>query len=181
MRRRPAHLWNPAVGRTGFQVSVQHLFRNCPHHISVDHGGGNDIGGDAPGGQFFGKGLGKSDDCRFGGRVVGLPEIAVGRRGGDVDDFAVVLLSHERDHVFAAVVEAVEVDVNDLIPLIAGHFVEQRVSDDSGVVDQNVNTAKSGQRFFYGYFNLIIFGNIAFADQNVAAQLLAVPVASSSS
>lgn len=83
--------------------------------------------------------------------------------------------------MFAAVVEAVEVDVNDLIPLIAGHFVEQRVSDDSGVVDQNVNTAKSGQRFFYGYFNLIIFGNIAFADQNVAAQLLAVPVASSSS
>ena len=55
-----------------------------------------------------------------------------------------VLLEHDVDDRFRAVVDALEVDVDDALELLVGHLLELRVLNDAGVVHQRVDAAPLG-------------------------------------
>ena len=50
--------------------------------------------------------------------------------------------AHAVDHVAGHVEDAVEVDADDLFPLLEGHPVKHGVARDAGVVDQHVDGAE---------------------------------------
>jgi len=90
------------------------------------------------------------EDTTLGGSVVGLPEVAVDTRGGGgVDDTAILLLQHVRPRSLADLVCAAKVDIKDLMELLVVHVGECLVAQDTGVVDDNVDTAESIDRSLY--------------------------------
>src|SRR5690606_29972380 len=96
---------------------------------------------------------GEGGDAGLGRAVVGLADVAVdARRRRGVDDAAVDLLAGLR--LLAPVGSsppgggegALEVDLDDEVPLLLGHVGEHAVAEDAGVVDEDVETAEGLDR-----------------------------------
>src|SRR6185312_6990415 len=121
---------------------VQHLFRHRREDRRLDEARADRVGANALAAELARPGLDHADHAELGRRVVGLAEVAVqadDRRR--VEDAARVLREHDVDDRLRAVVDALEIDVDDALELLVGHLGEARVLDDAGVVDQRVDAA----------------------------------------
>ena len=85
----------------------------------------------------------QSEHAHLRGTVVRLSEVAeyAGTRTGE-DDAPVVLGVHQRPCRVRHVGGAVQMDVDDDVPLVEGHVLECLVAQDAGVVDQDVDPAE---------------------------------------
>ncbi len=93
--------------------------------------------------QFASHRFGHADQAGFRGHVVGLAEVAVEpyyRRG--IDDASVAGFKHVVQYGLAAVERARKIDVDHVLPLFDGHFLERAVVGDAGIVDQDVDLAE---------------------------------------
>src|ERR1700722_9437625 len=114
----------------------------------VDHGGTDDPGldrvhPDAVAGALLRGRLGKPDQSRLGGTVVGLAWVAdlAGYRG-DVDDGpARRLLAHLQACHLRAQPPAEQVYLDDLAEVRSGHLPQHAVARDARVVDHDVHAA----------------------------------------
>jgi hypothetical protein len=76
-------------------------------------------------------------------RVVCLTEAAEQTSCGcRVDDSAVLLLSEMRPCCSGTLVCTSDVNLHDQVPIVILHVLEADISEDSGIVDQDVDSAK---------------------------------------
>ena len=76
-------------------------------------------------------------------RVVGLAKATEQTSSGcRVDDSAVLLLSEMRPCCSGTLVCTSDVDFHDQVPVGVLHVLEADISEDAGIVDQNVDSAK---------------------------------------
>ena len=71
-----------------------------------------------------------------------------------------MLLQHDVDDGLRAVVDALQVDVDDVVELVLGHLLELRVLDDAGVVDQRVDPAPFGHHAFDHPGDAVLVGDV---------------------
>jgi hypothetical protein len=104
------------------------------------YAGGND--GDAEVGVFLAKAVRDGVDGEFRGAVdrTGRHD-RVAADGGNVDDLAVALLFHQRQHGGDAVEDAADVDVDHLVPFVDFQRFERRERHQAGVVDDDIDMA----------------------------------------
>ena len=136
---------DPAGRNLGDDLLADRL-GNAREHARHDGPGRDAVHGDPELGVLEREGAGEADDARLRGRVVGLadvPERADRRR---VDDAPPAMLSHPRQRGLGAEERALEVDREDLVPLLLGHLVAHRVAVDPGVVDEHVQPAELRRR-----------------------------------
>ena len=115
----------------------------------IGHGGLHVAGryrvdGDSLGGSFLGKCHRESMHTGFRRRIVGLSELAplaVERRY--VDDAAIAAIQHAFPNGPCNVEDAVQIGLDNGIPLVGNHSLHGAVAGDAGAVDQYVNRAKT--------------------------------------
>jgi hypothetical protein len=64
----------------------------------------------------------------------------------DIDDAAVASVEHLTDERARAQKGAAEVRVDDAVPVIDRHVFDQRLGEDSGIVDEDVDPSESSER-----------------------------------
>ena len=116
-------------------------------HLSTSVGR-DGVAADVVLGALNGKSTGETEDTEFSSRIVGLTEVAIDTAGASgVDDAAVLLLEHVRPGSLGASVGTTEVDVHDGVPQLVGHVGESFVTEDTSVVDKDIDATvviKSG-------------------------------------
>ena len=118
-------------------------------HQALGHAGGRRgrqrIDVDVVFGAFERQRLHQAHQRQLGGTVIGLAEIAIqaARRGGH-DDAAVLLRIHQGPDRLAAVHGAHQVHVHHQLKVGDVHLGKGLVTQDAGVVDQNVDPAPGG-------------------------------------
>lgn len=124
------------------------LLKNLWGHDSLGHAAGsqgsNHVADDVVLGALLGENLSKADKGELGGRVVGLAKAAeeTGSRSG-VDDTTKLLLAEVRPGGAGGAVGASDVDGHDEIPVLVGHVLEADVTENAGVVDEDVDATES--------------------------------------
>src|SRR5690606_7965905 len=97
----------------------------------------------------------------FGGRVVGLPELALGavhRR--DVHHAAPAALGHAVDEGLGHVVHGIQIRAQHGVPLFLAQFAEGAVAGDAGIVHQYVDLMAVGDDALGGGLAGVIVGHI---------------------
>jgi hypothetical protein len=93
-----------------------------------------------PRAPFLGERLGEAVDSGLGGGVIDLAVLAgLAVDRADIDDAAELPLLHPLEHRLGHVEAAAEIDVDHLVPHLAGHPLHRRVAGDSGIVDEDVD------------------------------------------
>src|SRR5690606_31906865 len=106
------------------------------------------IDGDIAAGHFGGQGLAHADQAGFGGAVIGLTGVASGADDrADVDDAAKAALHHHFDGGAGQAESGSQVHVDDVLPGFVGHTHRQGVAGETRIVNQNVDSARSGFGF----------------------------------
>ena len=119
-----------------------------------------------------GEGAGEADDALLGGGVVRLAAVAqAGLRGGVHED-AGALLAEDDGGVLAEVEVALEVDVEDDVPLLLRHVEDHLVAKDAGVVDDDVEAAEGVERLLHHAVSGLEVGDVVVVRDGVAAHLL---------
>ncbi len=109
-------------------------------HLGLDQPGGHAVDRDRAAGQLQRQRLGGADDAGLGRAVVGLAAVAdqAGDRGQG-DDAARLAPAHQRHHQRVQhVVEAVQVGVDDRIPILGRHRREGAIAGGGGIADHPV-------------------------------------------
>lgn len=92
--------------------------------------------------SFLRKGLCESDHRQLGGRIVGLPkatkEPCCRRR---VDHSAILLFPEMWPSSPGTLIRALDVDINNQIPVLVGHVLEANIPEDARVVDEDIDPA----------------------------------------
>src|SRR6267142_1592950 len=133
----------------------EHVLRELGRDLVKDRrlrrGGRHAVDQHAGLGKLLAERLGERDQSALGRSVGGRVGIAflAGDRG-DVDDAAVAGLHHVRYHGAAAEKRAIEVDIDDALPL-AHRIVDDRHAraGDTGVIDQHVDASELGDGSLY--------------------------------
>src|SRR5215217_5495701 len=116
-------------------------------HVGLNKPGADCVHGDPGAGQFLSRCLGEAEQPGLGRRVVGLADIAgLADKGAHVDDLAAALLGHVRQDRADRVEGAVEVYLDDLVPILDRELLQRAVYVDARVVDQYVHPVE----FFHG-------------------------------
>ncbi|KAF4531324.1 hypothetical protein B566_EDAN019431, partial [Ephemera danica] len=134
-----------ALDRNGGDDLFQHFGLDGANHVSADIARADGVHRHALGRQFLCQGHGEAVHAGLGGGIVRLPGLAlfaVHRR--DLDDAAEALFHHARHHLLGDVEHAVEVGVDDRVPVVRRHLQEHAVAGDAGVVHQHVDRAVCG-------------------------------------
>src|ERR671921_432707 len=119
-------------------------------HIGLDKPWADGVHGDPGLGQLRRRGLGETEQPGLGRRVVSLADFPrLADEGAHVDDLAPALLGHVRQHRVEGVEGAVEVYLDDLVPIIHGELLQRTVDVDARVVDQDVYTIVLFYRLVY--------------------------------
>ena len=148
-----SHAYVLAISSGCAEPAHGHLVLDHPEHLvghrrengSVDVARADRVGADALAAELARPGLDHADHAELGRGVVGLAEVAVDADDGrGVEDAARVLGQHDVDDGLGAVVDALQVDVDDTVELVLAHLLELRVLHDAGVVDQGVDPAPLG-------------------------------------
>ena len=148
------------------------LFRHLGQDRRLDESGADRVGADALAAQFARPRLDHADDAELGRRVIGLAEVAVDaddRRC--VEDAARILREHDVDDGLGAVVDALQVDVDDAVELVLAHLLELRVLDDAGVVDQRVDAPPLGHHALDHRRDAFLVGDVDDEADGLAAAL----------
>lgn len=79
----------------------------------------------------------------YRGGIVGLSKVSVDTAGaGRVDNATILLLEHVGPGSLGHLVGAAQVDIEDRVPQVVVHVGESLVTQDTSVVDQDINTTK---------------------------------------
>src|SRR5690606_31212248 len=114
-----------------------------PGHVGIDETGGYRVHRDGPRADFTRQGATETFQAGLGRRVVDLPGITHGTdHRADVDDAPITRLGHAAQHGLGQTVEAVEVGIDHVKPLVVLHPQHQVVTGDAGVVDQDQRLTK---------------------------------------
>ncbi len=120
-----------------------HILRQDIGHVGGDESGGDGVHRDAAGGGLAGDGFGEPDEAGLAGGVVGLSGIAhEPDNAAHIDDASGALLEHRAQEPLDEMECAVEIGVDDGVPIRGGHSHGQAVPGDAGVVDENVHPAE---------------------------------------
>src|SRR3990172_194156 len=160
--------WAHAPRGTQLAGALRHL----RHHAR--HGAGGDaVGRDAVAAEVACHHAGEAGDTGLGGAVVRLAGVAAqaGNRG-EVHDPAVALLSHELGGGIDGVEVALEMDVDDRIPLLLAHVEDHAVAQDAGDVDEDVNAAEGVDALPDNVLAALSRGDAVVVGDRVAAGLL---------
>src|SRR5205823_8394538 len=97
---------------------------------------------DAVRGELEGHRARHRDDAALAGRIVHAAWLAAHRRRGEIDDrSASAACDHGPGRRLSTEARALEVDVQDVVPLALGELEERRSRVDAGVVDEHVEGA----------------------------------------
>lgn len=110
-------------------------------HLLTD--GSNDVAENVVLGALLGQGLGEADHGQLCGRVVCLAEAAEEAGGrGSVDDAAKLLLAKMGPGGAGALVGALDVNIDDEVPVGVLDVLEADVAKDAGVIEEDVDAPK---------------------------------------
>ena len=110
-------------------------------HLSASVGS-DGVAADVVLGALDGNGAGETEDTELSSSIVGLAEVAVDTAGASgVDDTAILLLEHVWPGSLGASIGATEVDVHDGVPQLVGHVGEGFVTENTSVVDKDIDAA----------------------------------------
>lgn len=135
-------------GNEGYNPLRLHERENIWGHDGLGHAAGsngsNDVGNNVVLGTLLGESLREANHGELGGGVVGLAEVAeqTSSRSG-VDDATELLLAEVRPGGTSALVAALDVDLHDEVPVHILHVLEADITEDTGVVDENIDAAES--------------------------------------
>ena len=153
-------------GRHGLAALVRfHGFLEVGNGLGHGRGGHRDdgVGGHAGLLHFQRPGADHAHDAGLGGGVVGLAEVSAlpgGRADGDDPAGDAVLL--EVGECFPDAREgAAEVDVDDGVEVLVGHFQQALVPQDAGIGDQDVQAAELRDGCLHQ-----LFGNLGASDRS---------------
>ena len=108
----------------------------------------------------------------FGSWVVDLSETSVKSGSwGSVDDSSEFLFSHDVPGSSGAAVGSVHVDFHDEVPIKVFHFLEWDVSENTGIVDQNVDFSEIVNCSFDNFFSELDWIVISDCDSSFALDL----------
>src|SRR5580658_10931568 len=159
-----------ALHRDGGDDFLETVGLDGAHHVGADVAGGHGVDGDAARGDLLRERHGEAVDAGFGGRVVGLAELAaLAVHRGDVHDAAPAALDHAVDHLLGDVEQRVEVGLDDRTPGIQIHLLKRAVARDAGVVHQNVDRPDLGTRSIKCVLGGVPVGDVTLGSVNVAA------------
>ena len=124
-----------------------HEGKNIRGHNGLGHAAGgdgsNDVGENVVLDALLGEGLGEADHGELGGRVVGLAKVTEETGGGGgVDDATELLLAEVGPGGAGSLVGALDVDLEDEVPVLILHVLEGDVAEDTGVVDEDIDAAE---------------------------------------
>src|SRR5215211_7945562 len=132
------------------------LFRDAGDHIRLYEAGADRVDRDAVAGQLLGGRLGKAEQPRLGCRVVCLADVArLADEGAHVDDLASTLLHHVLQRRVHRVEGAVQVDLDDLVPVLHRELPQGAVYVYAGVVDEHVYPVELFYRLVYEALGLL--------------------------
>src|SRR5690348_5945540 len=100
-------------------------------------------------GQFQVSRFGEPNNAGFGSRIVGLAKVPhLAYYGTDVDDLTTLLLHEMGQRGFHSVEIAVQVNLDDLIPILRRHILHGAVNIDPRVIDEYIDAAKAANSLF---------------------------------
>src|SRR5712675_42670 len=147
------------------------LLRQLLENRGLGRGGGHGVDRDFVTGELLAERLCQCDQAGFRSRImrgVGVAFLAGDR--GDVDDAAVILPDHVRDDRLAADERPVEIDAQDLAPLIELGLPYRPVdAGNAGIVDENVDLAERLERRIPRLFDRGEIGDIDLESRDRAA------------
>src|SRR5438034_601986 len=118
-------LWNPLVHLGGYKAGADRI----DGHVRTS--------------QLQGCCFGKTDDASLGCCIVGLAEVThLANHGTDVDDLAALLLHKVGQRCFHCVEIAVQVSLNDRVPVFHGEVFHRAIDVDTGIVDKYIDATK---------------------------------------
>src|SRR5260370_25959471 len=124
------------------------LLRQLLENRGLGRGGGHGVDRDFVTGEFLAERLCQCDQAGLRSRILrGAGGAFLAGDRGDVDDAAVILPDHVRHDRLAADERSVEIDAQDLAPLIELGFPYRPVdARNAGIVDENVDLAERLER-----------------------------------
>src|SRR5579864_188864 len=134
---------------------------------------GDDIGRDPATGHLLGHGLGKPDHRGLGRDVVRLPRVSdLCHDRADIDDPPAALAQHIAQRRACAVERRVQVDRQDLVPVLVPHAHEEPVARQAGVVDKDIQPSPPFPRPFDQPPAGLRRGDLRLKDRSTASRLL---------
>ncbi len=92
------------------------------------------------------RGLGQAEQCGLRGAVVHLSGHGdEPGSGADINHHAATLPGHDPDRGLGGMEHSIQIYLDDIVPFLRRHHGEIVVARDPGVIDQNVDAAKSFQ------------------------------------
>jgi hypothetical protein len=117
--------------------------------------------------------LGEGDDPALARRVVGLAEIAgLADERADVDDASEALRDHHRRRGGEAVIDAVQVRVDDVQPVAVRHLAQRPVAGDAGVVDEDIEPSARLDHTTHHGARLLDVAHVGLHEHAPAAEAL---------
>lgn len=103
----------------------------------------NDVADDVVLGTLLSQGLCEANHGELSRRVVGLAKVAKETSSrGSVDDTTVLLLPEVGPGSSCALVSTLDVHLVDEVPIFVLHVLEANITEDTGVVNENVDAAE---------------------------------------
>ena len=93
---------------------------------------------------------------------------------GDIDDVSAATKDHCLQGIATAEESALEIDIDDAVPIGFVHFQRRLYKVHAGIVDQRVDLTAGGQGFVYEPFAVSSFGNICIDEQPLAIARLQI-------
>ena len=150
--------------------SLTNLIGYLAGHVGPGSTGSHAVDGDVLAAGFLSQGVGEADQSGLGSGVVALAGVAAGSGGAQVDDTAVVVVPHLGVYSVSPVEHTVEAGVDDLLPLLDGHLVEDGGAGNACVVHQDIDAAEALHNLGDSSLNALIVGNVALNGEGLGAQ-----------
>src|ERR687894_882337 len=131
-------------------------------HVGLYEAWTDGVHGDAVARELLGCGLGEAEQPGLGCRVVSLADIAgLADEGAHVYNLATALLRHVRQDRVHGVEGAVEIYLNDLVPVVDGELAQGTVYIYTGVVYEYVDPVVLFHRLVYEALGLLRFRDVS--------------------
>src|ERR1700676_3097610 len=139
---------------------VQDVRRHGLKNVRSDEARSDSMDANVVFAQFAGPGARHTDDARFRGHVICLPEVSIQRHhGSGTENHTSALTDHVRNNGTRHQENALEVDVNYRVPRLFKHAFhgggtvllhQLRVAHKTGVVDEHIDATPLLDYFTYG-------------------------------